>query len=105
LEWDEDVRAGAIREFAEETGLQVRITGIVAVHSNFHIPERQTVGIWFAGEVEGGTLQPVDGELAELAWVAPHGPPPLAFPTDEMVMAQLAGVQDMKPPLNRADPR
>lgn len=90
LEWDEDVRDGAIREFLEETGLEVRITGIAAVHSNFHDRDRQTVGIWFEGEVIAGHPHPADGEFSELAWFEPTSPPELAFPTDALVLAELA---------------
>jgi 8-oxo-dGTP diphosphatase len=90
LEWDEDVRDGAIREFLEETGLEVRITGIAAVHSNFHDRDRQTVGIWFEGEVIAGHPHPADGEFSELAWFEPGTPPELAFPTDELVLTDLA---------------
>jgi ADP-ribose pyrophosphatase YjhB (NUDIX family) len=90
LEWDEDVREAAIREFREETGLEVEITGIAAVHSNFHDRERQTVGIWFAGRVIGGHLHPADGELSELRYFDPGQPPPLAFPTDGLVLQELA---------------
>lgn len=90
LEWDEDVREAATREFREETGLEVEITGIAAVHSNFHDRERQTVGIWFAGRVIGGHLHPADGELSELEYFDPVQPPPLAFPTDGLVLRELA---------------
>jgi len=49
LEWGEEVRAGALRELLEETGLEARITAIAAVHSNFHNPDDLSVGIWFHG--------------------------------------------------------
>lgn len=91
VEWDEHVRDAARREFEEETGLAVDLGAVVAVHSNFHNPGQHTVGIWFEGTITGGELHPADGELTELAYFAPGAPPPLAFPTDALVLAQLAG--------------
>ncbi|MFQ5382513.1 MAG: NUDIX domain-containing protein, partial [Dehalococcoidia bacterium] len=91
VEYDEDLRDAAVRELREETGLHVRTGPVFAVHSNFHRPEKQTVGIWFEGVVMGGELHPVDGEFTELAYVPPASPPPLAFPTDGLVMEELAG--------------
>jgi len=90
LEWDEDVRDAAKREFREETGLEVELAGVAAVHSNFHDRERQTVGVWFDGRVIGGHLHPADGELSELGYFDPADPPPLAFPTDALVLGELA---------------
>ena len=90
LEWGEDVRAAAERELLEETGLRARAGEVVAVHSNFHDPERLTVGVWFAGENVAGEPFPADGELSETGWFDPAEPPPLAFPTDALVLAQLA---------------
>ncbi len=89
LEWGEDVRDGALRELLEETGLEARVTGIAAVHSNFHNPDDLSVGIWFHGEVTGGQLHCADGELSEVGYFAPSEPPDLAFPTDEMVLREL----------------
>jgi ADP-ribose pyrophosphatase YjhB (NUDIX family) len=90
IEWDEDVREAAAREFAEETGLTVTVCEVVAVHSNFHDPNLHTVGIWFRGEQVSGHLHASDGEFSELCFIAPSAPPPLAFATDALVLEQLA---------------
>lgn len=90
VEWGEEVRTAAKREFAEETGLEVDVGPVAAVHSNFHDPERLTVGIWFWGRVTGGALAPKDGELSEVRYFDPASPPTLAFPTDGLVLAMLA---------------
>lgn len=89
VEYDEDVRAAAKREFREETGLSVEVGDVYAVHSNFHNPEMHSVGIWFRGIVLGGTLQPAD-DLDKVAYVAlDHLPSNLAFPTDHLVLERL----------------
>ncbi len=93
VEWDEDVREAAMREFAEETGLAVELRGVVAVYSNFHNRDKQTVGIWFEGVATGGEPDGVDDELSEIGYFDPADPPELAFPTDALVLRELAGGQ------------
>ena len=94
VEWDEDVRAAAAREFREETGLTVAVGVVLAVHSNFHNPQQHTVGIWFAGEILHGTLEAGD-DLDLVAYYPPGAPPsPLAFDTDRLVLEQLASTDD-----------
>lgn len=89
VEWGEEVRNAAAREFEEETGLVVEVGEVVAVHSNFHDKERLTVGIWFVGKVVGGELAPGD-DLDDARFFPLDAPPrPLAFPTDEVVLAEL----------------
>ncbi len=90
VEWGEDIRDAARREFQEETGIEVKIDDVCAVHSNFHNPASLTVGVWFYATPVGGQARASD-DLAEVGWFPPSDPPePLAFPTDRVVLAHLA---------------
>ena len=89
VEWDESVETAAIREFSEETGLHVSLKGIVAVKSNFHDPERQTIGVWYWGRWESGELRP-GADLLELDFFDLAALPPLKFPTDTRVVELLS---------------
>lgn len=62
VEFGETLELAAVREFNEETGLEVRITGLLDV-SQVLLPEKlwHSVTITFAGEVTGGELMPETG--------------------------------------------
>ena len=89
VEWGEEAREAARREFLEETGLQVAVEGVCAVHSNFHNPQSLTVGIWFRGTITGG--HPTAGDDLDVVAYFHLGdlPQALAFPTDLLVLEQL----------------
>jgi ADP-ribose pyrophosphatase YjhB (NUDIX family) len=89
VEYDEDVRQAAQREFFEETGLLVQVGNVYAVHSNFHNPSMHSVGIWFRGTILSGTLHAAD-DLDAVAYTSlSRLPDNIAFPTDRLVLAQL----------------
>jgi ADP-ribose pyrophosphatase YjhB (NUDIX family) len=89
VEWDEHVRDAVVREMREELGLDVEVGDVIAVHSNFHNRVSQTVGIWFAARVTGGTLTLDEEELIDARYFPLEGTPPFGYPTDTLVLDQL----------------
>jgi molybdenum cofactor cytidylyltransferase len=79
----EVLEAAACREVLEETGLAVRIVGLVGAYS---AAGRPLILIAYAGEAVGGTLAP-GPEVTELAGFSPSGLPEMAFQHDERIVA------------------
>lgn len=88
VDYGEDVREAAARELLEETGLVAEIGDVLFVASNFHDPEKLTVGTWFAGTVTGGELTAGDDADA-VGWFPLDDLPPLAFETDRALIERL----------------
>jgi ADP-ribose pyrophosphatase YjhB (NUDIX family) len=91
VEWGEDVGTAAVREAAEEAGVEVVLGDPVQVASNFHDPDKPTIGVWFAARLVDPHATPRAGDDAvAAAWFDPGAPPALAFPTDATLLARLA---------------
>ena len=89
VEWDEDIRLCARRELEEETGFKIELGPIFDVHSNFHDPDHQTVGVWFMGKVSGGELQPGSDAREAKFFALDRLPEKMAFPTDLLICQKL----------------
>lgn len=78
-----------MREMREETGIDVELGPVFDVQSNFHDPNRPSVGIWFLARSWRGDLRPGD-DVDEVRFFPLSALPDLAFPTDAVVLAKLA---------------
>ena len=72
----------AVREAQEETGLEVRIEGLLGVYA---ARGERTVYVAYAGHVVGGRLRPGD-ECIEVGAFPYEGLPRLAFPHDADIL-------------------
>ena len=79
----ETVEDAAMREVKEETGLQVRLTGLLGLYST---ADTTVVLAAYSAEVTGGTLSPGD-EAQEAGLFDPDELPPLPFPHDDQILA------------------
>jgi 8-oxo-dGTP diphosphatase len=75
LDFGESLTHCAIREVLEETGLHIRITGLIGTYTDPHIliaysdgEVRQEFTFVYAAEVESGELK-IDDESKEVSWV------------------------------------
>jgi 8-oxo-dGTP diphosphatase len=90
IEYDEDVRATAVREAMEETGLSVEIDALHAVVSCFDDPRGNTILVLYRAHSLGGA--PKAGDDAEEVRFFPLGDlPPIAFEEHRRVLGALAG--------------
>lgn len=82
VELGESVEEGAVREFGEETGHEVEVTGLLGIYSR---PNEQThrypsgevaqfVAIMFEGRC-GARTRRLAGDTVEISWFAPNSLP------------------------------
>ena len=96
LEAGEHPRQGAIREVAEETGLEVELLRDVGTYMDTYGDDGDyTLNHYYVARITGGTLGPAD-DAAELAWFGPGElPEPIAFSHCREVLENWAGGRDV----------
>jgi 8-oxo-dGTP pyrophosphatase MutT (NUDIX family) len=87
IEYEESFIETAHREVSEETGLEIRIEGIVNVVSNHLDDLHHTIVIVLIGEISGGIQNPGD-DLAEIQWINSelHAGIDYAFEADKKIL-------------------
>jgi ADP-ribose pyrophosphatase YjhB (NUDIX family) len=84
--WEHPADA-AIREVAEETGLQVRLGQLLTMLVDTYEESDYTLNVYYLAEVVEGVERPAD-DVAELRWFGPDElPRELAFPHCAQVLA------------------
>ena len=86
----EAVEDAAVREVKEETGLDVRLTGLVGLYSRSGTP---LVLAAYSADVLGGVLEP-GPEIQETALMDPGELPTLPFPHDDQILQDWRGLHD-----------
>jgi ADP-ribose pyrophosphatase YjhB (NUDIX family) len=81
----EDPAEAARRECLEETGLQVRITGLVSVLAGQEHPRGAHIFIVYRAEIVGGELR-ADDDVDQVDFFAYDDLPPLAFKTTRRIL-------------------
>jgi len=89
MEFDEDIETTAVREVKEETGLDVRLTGLFAVHTGILPPNHPILLVVFRGEEIGGEIQANDDADEVGFYDLDDLPGVIAFATHRKVIAAI----------------
>lgn len=79
MEWKEHPRETAIRELAEETGLNVRLISLFDVYSGTDDPRANAILVLYLADVVGGDMKPADDALDVRYFPLDHLPEKIAF--------------------------
>lgn len=91
----ENPAEAVVRECLEETGYQVRVTGLFDVLSGQEHPRGAHILIVYQAEIQSGEALPAD-DVDSLDFFPIHALPPLAFGTTHFVLQRFLLDQDSK---------
>lgn len=88
IEYEDDFISTAVKEAAEETGLEIKIESILDVFSSFTSPIFHFITVYLLARVVGGDLIAQD-DLDDVAWFPVSDPlPELAFEEDHELISR-----------------
>jgi len=88
VEYDESPAEAAVRECLEETGLEVRLTGLLDVTQYVSQLRGPGIIVLYRGQVVGGEPQPGD-DASEVGFFGPDElPTDIAFPSNRQALAR-----------------
>ena len=90
-EYDERPDETAVRETREETGLDVRVSGLYDVHYTEDDPRKRALLIVYLCEVVGGTLRAADDALDARFFALDALPDEIGFANNRRVLGRLVG--------------
>ena len=86
IEFNEDFLSTGVREFKEETGLNIEAVSILSVVTNFLSSDLHTLVVVLLGRMMGGHPTPGD-DIAELGWFQmAESLPEMAFEADQHII-------------------
>jgi 8-oxo-dGTP diphosphatase len=89
MEWDEDIEQTAVREALEETGLEVALRGVFAVHNGVLPPDQPVVVVFYDAEITGGVMRAGDDAVDVGFYPLDRLPGPIAFAAHRKVLKAL----------------
>jgi ADP-ribose pyrophosphatase YjhB (NUDIX family) len=69
IEHKEDILYAACREVKEETGFDVKLTGITGIYNFISSSNNQVILFHFTGEITGGSLKIEEEEIVDSKWI------------------------------------
>jgi len=88
-EVDESIESTAVREVREETGLVVRLTGLIDVFTTPDDPRKPSILVVYEAEEADGELEPGE-ECSEVAWMSLDAlPRDIGFANNRIVLERL----------------
>ncbi len=89
MEYGETPERCAVRELAEETGIDARLTGLYGVYAGFDDPRSRAVLILYTAERIGGRLRPGDDAIAARYFPISRLPRSIAFASHRQALREL----------------
>ena len=86
MEWNENPAQTAVRELAEETGLEIRLSGIFEAYAGLDDPRANAVLILYLGDIIGGEMVAADDALDVGFFPLDNLPAKIAFEAHEQAL-------------------